>query len=153
MAIAGFYAVHNSEIRFARDGNWYADGELVDNPRISRLFANSIERDGVGGYRLRIGDETAPVVVEDTPYVVTSVDVDGDGELVVSLNDGSTEIVPAGGIALGDGDVFYCDVKGGRDRARLLRPAHYQLAAHVEPDPSGGFRLRLGERVLPLRRR
>lgn len=151
MPIAGFYAVHNSEIRFARDGKWYADGELIDNPKIARLFASSIERSTNGGYRLRVGDETAPIVVEDTPYVVTSVDI--DGELVVTLNDGSSEVVADDGIRIGDEDVFYCDVKGGREKARLLRPAHYQLAAHVEPDASGGFRLRVGERVLPLRKR
>jgi hypothetical protein len=149
MPIAGFYPIHNSEIRFARDGKWYADGELIDNPKIARLFATSVERADNGGYRLRIGDETAPIVVEDTPYVVTSVDV--DGEIVVTLNDGSSEVVAADAVVIGARGVFYCDVKGGREKARLLRPAHYQLAAHIEPDAAGGFCLRVGDRVIPVR--
>ena len=148
---AGFYAIHNSEIRFGSDGVWYADGEPIENPRIARLFARSVERGAGGGYVLRIGDESAAIVVDDTPYVVTAVDVGGD--LVVTLNDDSTEVVEPSSLRIGDGNVFYCAVKGGREAARFLRAAHYQLAAHIGETAAGDFELRLGSRAFPIGQR
>ncbi len=149
MAVAGFYPIHNSEIRFAADGYWYADGERIVNKKIARLFAGSIGRAADGGYELRVGDERASILVDDTPYVVTAVKV--NDELVVDLNDGSTETVAPDRIEVGDANVFYCPVKEGRERARLLRAAHYQLAEHIQESPSGGFQLELGTRVYPIR--
>lgn len=151
MPMAGFYAIQNSEIRFGRDGQWYADGEPIANPRIAALFSRSVEARGDGGYRLRVGDETAPIVVDDTPYVVTGIAA-GD-RLRVTLNDGTEEEVDAGNILLGDADVFYCRVKGGTEDARLLRPAHYQLAALIEEGAPGEFRLRVGSHVHAIVRR
>lgn len=145
---AGFYAIQNSEIRFGSDGVWYADGEPIANQRIARLFAQSVERVAGGGYILRIGDESAPIVVDDTPYVVTSVDVGTD--LVVELNDGGREVVAPASLRVGAGNVFYVAVKHGREEARLLRPAHYQLAAHIQETDAGEFVLRLGSRVFPI---
>lgn len=152
MAMAGFYAIHNSEIRFGCDGVWYADGEPIDNPRIARLFSQSVVRAPEGdGYMLRVGDETARIIVDDTPYVVTGVSA-GD-RLVVTLNDGSTEDVAPESLRLGDNNVFYCRVKAGRESARFLRPAHYQLAEHIGETAAGEFELRLGTRAFPIRSR
>ncbi len=151
MPMAGFYAIQNSEIRFGSDGHWYADGDRIENDRIARLFSKSVEGDGKDGYILRVGDETAPIVVDDTPYVVTAVTV-GDG-VRVTLNDGSEEEVSPETLELSERSVFYCRVKGDREWARLLRPAHYQLAAHVVESASGGFRLRLGSRDFRIRPR
>jgi hypothetical protein len=50
----------------------------------------------------------------------------------VTLNDGSSEPLAAGSLALGAGDVLYCDVKDGAYRARFLRPAQSELLGHVE---------------------
>ncbi len=151
MPVAGFYPIHNSEIRFSADGYWYADGERIENKKIARLFAGSIERAADGGYELRVGDERASIIVDDTPYVVTGVRVDGD--LQVELNDGSVETVAPDRLEVGASNVFYCPVKEGRERARLLRAAHYQLAEHIQESPSGGFQLQLGARVFPIRTR
>ncbi len=145
---AGFYPIHNSEIRFGKDGQWYGDGELIQNHRIARLFARSIERSEEGGYRLRVGDETAAISVEDTPYVVTEVSVEND--LRVTLNDGSNELVEPRSLELGEDHVFYCPVKNGRERARFLRPAHYQLGHYIDEDPAGDFVLRLGADAIPI---
>ncbi len=144
----GFYPIHNSEIRFGKDGQWYGDGAVIENRRIARLFARSIERAEEGGYRLRVGDETVPITVEDTPYVVTEVSI---GEnLRVTLNDGSSEVVAPQTLEAGGDHVFYCPVKNGRERARFLRPAHYQLGRHIDEGPAGDFVLRLGTRAIPI---
>lgn len=148
---AGFYAIHNSEIRFASDGQWYADGELIANQRIADLFARSIERADDGGYRLRVGDEVASILVDDTPYVVTGVESFEPPR--ISLNDGSVENLAGDSLEISRDNIFYCDVKEGRERARFLRPAHYQLGQRLEEVGPGRFALRLGNRVVPVRTR
>jgi len=143
MPRAGFYAVENSEIRFGRDGRWYADGVAVANQRIADLFSQHVCRRPEGGYMLRIADEQAPIVVEDTPYVVTTVRLDSDRSLWLELNDHSRERLDPLTLAIGAGDVLYCRVKGGSEPARFLRPAYYELARHCAVSESGSFVLRL----------
>jgi hypothetical protein len=77
MPRAGFYAVESGQISFRRDGHWYTDEERIDNSRIALLFSRSIRRNPDGSYFLQVGDERASITVEDTPYVVKSVEGDG----------------------------------------------------------------------------
>jgi len=152
MPRAGFYAIHNSSIRFGRDGRWYADGQLITNARIADLFSRHVQRDPDGTYRLRIADEQAAIEVEDTPYVVIAADSDV-GQPWVELNDRSREPLDVTSLAIGGDDVLYCRVKEGREPARFLRPAYYQVADHIEAAPGGGFVFRAGARRHPIGRR
>ena len=153
MARAGFYAIHNTKIRFGRDGCWYADDELIVNKRIVDLFARHIERASNGaGYILRIGDEQAPVIVDDTPYVIVGVAVKDGATLCVELNDHTHEVLDVTTLRVGDGDVFYCRVKSGRELARLLRPAYYQIAQYISESDPGRFVLRLTGSVHQIER-
>lgn len=140
MARAGFYAIHSSTIRFGRDGRWYADGEAIPNPRISRLFSRHVVRQADGSYRIEIGWDKAPCEIEDTPYVVCRVDETKDG-FVVELNDGARELLDLASLSISDDNVLYCRVKQGRERALFLRPAYYQLAPHVH-ESAGRFVVR-----------
>jgi len=151
MPIGGFYAIHNSEIRFGSDGHWYADGDRIENRRIEQLFSRSVERGADGGYMLRVGDETATIIVDDTPYVVTAIAVDDD--VRATLNDGTEEEIAPESIEMSRDNVFYCRVKDGSEPARLLRAAHYQLAAHIGERADGEFVLRTGQREFPIRQR
>src|SRR5215471_14467500 len=103
----GFYAVENSEIRFGRDGRWYADGQLVENKRIADLFSQHVRRRPDGGYMLRVADEQAPIVVDDTPYVVTSVAFDADPLPLLHLNDRSRERLDPSTLGIGADHVLY----------------------------------------------
>ena len=150
MPIGGFYAIENSEIRFGRDGRWYADGQVVENQRIADLFSRHVCRRPDGGYALRIADEQAPIVVEDTPYVVTGVGRDGDGRLQLELNDGSREPLDPHTLRSGPADVLYCRVKAASEPARFLRAAYYQIAPYVGVDDSGSFVLRLARGDYPI---
>ena len=152
MPRAGFYAIHNSSIRFGRDGRWYADGEPITNPRIADLFSRHVQRDADGGYRLRIADEQAAIEVEDTPYVVIAAGADATAPWV-ELNDRSREPLDPTSLTVGGDEVLYCRVKAGQESARFLRPAYYQLAPLFEVAPGGGFGLRCGDRVHPIGRR
>jgi len=142
MPKAGFWAIESHTIRFGRDGRWYADDEPIANPRISALFARHVTRAEDGSWWLRIGDERARIVVDDTPFVVTRVDGGPERGFCITLNDGSSEDLAPASLALGEGEVLYCDVKGGAYRARFLRAAQSELLGHVTHD---------GERfVLPV---
>jgi len=131
MAKAGFWAIESHTIRFGRDGRWYADDEPIANQRIVDLFARHITRGDDGAWWLRIGDERAKIVVDDTPFVVTRVDGAPRTGFRITLNDGSCEALDSGSLALGASDVLYCDVKDGTYRARFLRPAQSELLSHV----------------------
>jgi len=136
MARAGFYVIHNSSIRFGRDGRWYADGQPIVNARIADLFSRHIQRADDGSYRLRIADEQAAIEIEDTPYVIIAAG-DEAGETWVELNDRSRERLDTTSLAVGTDDVLYCRVKGGTEAARFLRPAYYQVAGHIEAAADG----------------
>ncbi len=142
MARAGFWAIESNTIRFGRDGRWYSDDEEIVNPRIARLFSQSVTLGDDGAWWLVIGDERARIVVDDTPFVVRRVDGSPTAGFSIELNDGTTEPLPAGTLRVGVDDVLYCDVKEGAYRARFLRPAQAELLSHAR-EGQGGF-------VLPL---
>ncbi len=149
MPRGGFYAIHNSSIRFGRDGRWYADGQPITNPRIADLFSRHVQRTDDGGYRLRIADEQAAIEVEDTPYVVIAAG-DDDAGTWIELNDRSRERLESDSLTVGADDVLYCRVKDGREPARFLRPAYYQIAHRIEAAANGGFVLRSPDGVHPI---
>jgi hypothetical protein len=148
MPRAGFYAIHNSSIRFGRDGRWYADGQPIVNARIADLFSRHVQRAEDGSYRLRIADEQAAIEVEDTPYVIIAAGDDADGTWI-ELNDRSRERLDPTSLAVAADDVLYCRVKGGTEAARFLRPAYYQIADHLDAagagfvfrGPAGAYRI------------
>jgi hypothetical protein len=150
MSRAGFYAIQNSEIRFGRDGRWYADGQPIENSRIADLFSQHVQRRTDGGYMLRIADEQAPIVVDDTPYVVTGIELDPAGAMWLELNDRSRERLDPRTLRVGGDDVLYCRVKDGSEAARFLRPAYYQIAQHLVRSDAGSFELRLPEGDYPI---
>jgi|YelNatPaOPRAMG01_1025707.scaffolds.fasta_scaffold00702_37 hypothetical protein len=143
MPRAGFYAVESGRISFRKDGNWYSDEERIDNPRIALLFSRSIRRNPDGSYYLQVAEERAPITVEDTPYVVKSLEDDGRGGFILVLNDEEREPLDPSTLEVGEHNVLYTRVKGGEFRARFLRPAYYHLSPHFEMDSDGTFYLRL----------
>ncbi len=153
MPAAGFYPIESHTIRFGRDGEWYSDGERIDNRRIAQLFSRCVRKSPKGGYMLQMGDERAPLEVDDTPFVVRQVQGDPSSGLRVVLNDESAEPLDPETVRVGPDNAFTCAVKGGEFEARLLRPAHYQLASWITTADDGRFLLRLGRREYPIRAR
>jgi uncharacterized protein len=151
MPRAGFYAVESGKISFRRDGNWYTDEERIDNPRIALLFSRSIRRNPDGTYFLQVGDERASITVEDTPYVVKSVEGDAASGFALVLNDDEREPLDASSLEVGPDNVLYCRVKNGAFAARFLRPAYYHLSDCLGMDERGGFFFNVAGRRYPVR--
>jgi hypothetical protein len=156
MPKAGFWSIGGYEISFRKDGNWYADEEVVANPRIARLFSQHVQSDGEGGWVIDIGIDRQPVVVEDTPLVVTAVDGDPQAGFRITTNDGATGDLAPDTLKIGAGNVLYCDVDAGERgvlEARFLRGPYYSLARYVEDDDGApaltvrGVRYPLGAEV------
>lgn len=146
MARAGFYAIESHSIRFGRDGEWYSDGERIANRRIADLFSRCIRKQPDGGFVLQMGDERAPVEVDDTPFVVRRIEGSPEEGLSVVLNDDTVEPFDPATLRIGADNAFYCAVKNREYEARLLRAAHYQLARWVTAGDDGRFVLRAGGR-------
>lgn len=151
MPRAGFYAVESGKISFRRDGNWYSDEERIDNPRIALLFSRSIRRNPDGSYMLQVGDERASITVEDTPYVVKSVEGDAARGFTLVLNDEEREPLDPGSLEAGPDNVLYCSVKNGEHKARFLRSAYYHLSDCVEMDDDGRFVFSVAGHRYPVR--
>ncbi len=150
MPRAGFTAIHSGRIRFGRDGRWYCDGEVIPNRAICRLYSRAMTVHPDGTARLELGEDRAIVDIEDTPWVVTMVEGDPRTGFTVVLNDETREPLDPATLAVGDTDVLYCRVKDGRHRARLLRPAYYELMRHATAGPAGECLLPVGDRVVAL---
>jgi hypothetical protein len=151
VARAGFTAIHAGRIRFGRDGLWYCDGERIPNAAICRLYARAMTVGDDGVARLELGEDRAQVEIEDTPWVVTTVDDVADGDVRLRLNDESEEPLDPGTLRVGPDNVLYARVKGGRVEARFLRKAYYALMRRAEPGPrEGECVLRVGDRRVSL---
>jgi uncharacterized protein len=140
MPRAGFYAVESGKISFRHDGNWYSDDERIDNPRIALLFSKSLKRNSDGSYFLQVAEERASITVEDTPYVVRTVEEGRDG-LIVVTNDDVREPLDPTTLSVGRDNVLYCRVKQGEFPARFLRPAYYHLSPYFRTEDGGRFSL------------
>jgi hypothetical protein len=149
MPRAGFTSIHAGRIRFGKDGRWYCDGEPILNPAICRLYARTMTVGPDGRARLELGQDRAEVEVEDTPWVVTSVEGAPRGGFTVTLNDGTREALDLTSLRLSADHVPYCRVKGGSE-ARLLRKAWYELMRHAEPGPAGSCVLHAGTHRITL---
>jgi hypothetical protein len=152
MAKAGFWAIDPTrKISFGKDGWWYANDERIENRRINVLFSRHLRKTPEGTYEIAIGWDRVAAEIEDTPYVVTQVSGDPQRGFVVRLNDESEEPLDPTTLFVGRDEVLYCRVKNAEHPARFLRPAHYQLAAYVQEDPTTGtFLLPLGDTSYPI---
>jgi hypothetical protein len=123
------------EIRINTEGEWFFNGAPIVNRRVLELFNASIQPDARGGYCLHIGEETSPLTVEDTPYVVTHIEREPDaGRFVIRLSDGASEELCLDTLYLAADNVPYCRVKSGRFSARFKRAPYYALAAFIEQE-------------------
>ncbi len=151
MARAGFWAISSTrKITFGKDGQWYADGERIENPRIATLFSKHLTQTPEGRYVIQIGWDRAEVEIEDTPYVVKQVMEDPSSGFKLLLNDETVEALDPSTLEISSDHVLYCRVKGGKYRARFLRPVYYELAAYIEEQDQSFF-LRTPQGLFPLK--
>ena len=123
-------------LRIDRDGGWFHEGAEVSHEGILASLREGLQVDA-NGHFLQIGSVRVPVEVDDAPFAVVRFEPEGDS-FALWLIDGSRETLDPGTLRLGQGDVPYCRVKGGRFEARFSRAAAWQLLQHVDAQPGGG---------------
>ena len=133
-----------NEIRIDKEGNWFYNSAPIINRNVFLLFSKSLEKDHTGAYLLRIDQETSPVIVEDTPFVVVDALKDGD-VLKIQLNDETQEVLDFGSFYIDKNNVPYCAVKDGRFSARFLRKAYYRITEYFEQDEEDRFFVTLAD--------
>ena len=123
------------DIRIARDGTWFHEGDPIRRIELVKLFATVLRRDDAGDFWLVTPVERGRIVVEDTPFVAVEMSVSGDGDQqVLSFRTNLDEWVEAGPdhpirVAHNpeNGEPTpYIDVRNGLE-ARILRPVYYEM--------------------------
>lgn len=143
----------DSGLRIDRAGRWFHDDVIIEHPNIIEAFNRGLRVMEDGRVQLHFGGDWCFVQVEACAFTAVAFDESSDGRLSARLSDRTAEFVDPSQLALDEDDALTFPVKGGLARARCSRPAQAQLAAHLEPGPTG-LVLRVGERTwttsLPL---
>ena len=142
-------------IRIARDGTWYHDGDPILRQPLVDLFATILRKDP-DGYCLVTPAEKLRIQVEDVPFQAIDVEVKGAGadqQLLFATNVGdyvlADEAHPVTVAGQADNPRPYLEVRDGL-RALIGRSVYYRLSDLAEEDQTGwwltsaGTRFRLG---------
>jgi hypothetical protein len=121
------------DLVITRNGVWNYLGSPIKRPRLIRLFASVLRRDG-DEYCLVTPVERCLITVEDVPFQVLLMDVLGQGDqmsLTMTTDMGEQITVDANHplriTQNGDEWIPYVMVRGGME-ARISRNVYYQLA-------------------------
>ena len=142
----------NRESRIVLDGQgrFWHDGERVRHAGLHRAFARWLDRHPTDGrFVLKNREDWCYVTVEDTPFFVTRLHLDGEVP-ELSLFDESREPLRPDALWVDDAGVLRTLVKNGRFEARFLRAAQLQVAPLLDADEP--WVLWLGGRRYSLRR-
>jgi hypothetical protein len=132
------------------EGRFLVHGEPVTHERTLEVLWRGLAAGPDGGWRVRVGRESAPVSVPGTPFVVVAVSEEGSGA-TLSLAGGAREPLLPGTLRVGRDGVLRATLSSGH-AARFSRSAQIALGMRLAEDPSapGGFRLPLGGKDWPL---
>ena len=119
----------DSEMRIARDGTWYHQGQPIRRPAMVRLFSTILRREPDGSHVLVTPVEKLAIQVETTAFRAIEMESEGAGEtrrIALKLDSGDALIV-------GEAHPLTIDtsprvlVRHGLE-AELSRPIYYELA-------------------------
>ena len=63
-----------------KNGRWIHEGREIHRQKLVKLFSTILKRDEQGRYWLQTPVEKVEVIVEDAPFIVTDLKIDGEGE-------------------------------------------------------------------------
>ena len=121
----------HSDMRIARDGTWYHQGEPIRRPEMVRLFSTILRRESDGRHVLVTPAEKLTIEVELAAFVATAMISEGNGRqrrIAFSLNSGEAVILgPENSLRFSPDGVPLVTVRAGLE-ASLARPVYYELA-------------------------
>lgn len=120
------------DIRIARDGTWYHEGDPIVRLPLVKLFATILRKDP-DGYWLVTPAEKLQIEVEDAPFIATDVEAKGEGQdqqLLFTTNVGDYVLAgrahPVTVLGTPDRPRPYVEVRDGLT-ALLTRSLYYRL--------------------------
>ncbi len=140
-------------IELDAEGGFWHKGEPFQNEKLMALFHRSIHRTPGGTYLISIPPYSYPIVVAEAPRQVRHVRLVGDAVMLL-LSDGTEQQLAEESLCYVPGRGLYCLVDapdGQRWSARFLRPAYYELLAHLEEEQDDRFVLVLPRGRLPIK--
>ncbi len=124
----------DSEMRIARDGIWYHQGQPIAREAMVRLFSTVLRREPDGSHVLVTPVEKLSIIVESTAFRALTMTMEGDREtrrIALALDSGDAVIVgpdhPLLVIETADGPSPRVAVRHGLE-AELTRALYYELA-------------------------
>ena len=124
----------DSEMRIARDGTWYHQGQPIGRDAMVRLFATVLRREPDGSHVLVTPVEKLSIVVDGTAFRALTMTMEGNGDarrIAFALDSGDAVIAspdhPLTVIDTPDGPSPRLAVRHGLE-ATLSRPLYYELA-------------------------
>ena len=124
----------NSEMRIARDGTWYHQGQPIGREAMVRLFATVLRREPDGRHVLVTPVEKLDIEVEATAFRALTMTMEGEGKsrrIAFALDSGDAVIAgpqhPLTVLATPHGPSPRLAVRHGLE-AELARPLYYELA-------------------------
>ncbi len=123
-----------SEMRIARDGTWYHQGNPIGREAMVRLFATVLRREPDGSHVLVTPAEKLSIEVEATAFRALTMTMEGSGaarRIAFALDSGDAVIAgpdhPLTVVATPQGPSPRLAVRHGLE-AELARPLYYELA-------------------------
>jgi hypothetical protein len=129
-------------IRRDARGQWWNGPDPITHALLVRAFDAWIDVADDGRYCLKNDINWAYVAIEGAPVFVRSCRLEA-GAAHLSLSDGRVEPLDAATLREGPDGALYCDVRGGKLRARFDPHAAMQLGEALDPSADGPV-LRLG---------
>jgi uncharacterized protein len=124
----------DSEMRIARDGTWYHQGQPIGREAMVRLFATVLRREADGSHVLVTPAEKLSIAVEATAFRALTMTMEGQGEarrIGFALDSGDAVIAgrdhPLRVVDTPEGPSPRIAVRHGLE-AELARPLYYELA-------------------------
>ncbi|WP_404362516.1 DUF1285 domain-containing protein [Marinobacter sp.] len=131
------------DIRIARNGEWFYQGEKMQREALVRLFASILRREKDGEYYLVTPVEKWRIEVEDTPLIAHSPSITGQGpSQIIEVTTNTGEVIRIGQKHPISVDT-YPDSEEPRPlvyawhglEARLVTTAFYHLVEYVTENP------------------
>ncbi|MGA2402675.1 MAG: hypothetical protein ABSG91_13385 [Syntrophobacteraceae bacterium] len=138
------------------NGDWFHYGNRIFRPEILEALYSKLDRLHTGEFVLVDFKGPCLLDVEDTPFVVSRVDLERDESgrerIMIRLkNISRPEVLDLDTLTIRRDNILYCSVFGRRFSARFRRPAYYQLAQFVREDDTGqGFYIELNGARYPI---
>lgn len=134
-----------SSIYVDAEGDWFHQGSKIIRPEILQFLVTNLQETPDGNFIVQWQGQKCSIEVADTPLIIVRVDrITSEETLTDYIKLGIKhlpfqEFLDPASLFVGEANVLYCRIMGGRFRARFSRPAYYQLATWIEEDKDSGL--------------